>query len=134
MSLPFELRHALRRLGREPGFTAVAVLMLAIGIGASTATRTHVVRLMIAQGARPAAIGLAAGLVVAYFSTRVLSGLLFETSPTDPATFVRMTLHACRRDDRRVRVARAACRVGRPSRSFTTGVTRNGSSFGGLGP
>jgi len=92
MSLPVELRHALRRLGREPGFTAVAVLMLAIGIGASTATRTNVVRLMIAQGARPAAIGLAAGLVVAYFSTRVLSGLLFETSPTDPATFVRMTL------------------------------------------
>jgi len=30
MSLPYELGHALRRLVREPGFTAV----LAIGIGA----------------------------------------------------------------------------------------------------
>jgi putative ABC transport system permease protein len=58
----------------------------------SRPTRTHVSRLMIAQGLRPAATGLAAGLVVAYFSTRVLSGLLFETSPTDPATFIRMPL------------------------------------------
>ena len=37
MPLPYGLRHSLRRLAREPGFTAVAVLMLAIGIGASTA-------------------------------------------------------------------------------------------------
>jgi hypothetical protein len=34
MSLPCELGHALRRLVRETGFTAVAVSMLAIGIGA----------------------------------------------------------------------------------------------------
>ena len=49
-------------------------------------------QLRVVQGARPAGIGLVMGVVVAYFSTRALSGLLFDTSPTDPATFVRMTL------------------------------------------
>lgn len=51
------------------------------------ATRGHVVRLMIAHGAGPAAAGLAIGMVISLFSARLLSGLLFDVRATDPATF-----------------------------------------------
>jgi hypothetical protein len=37
-----DLKVALRSLGRTPGFTAVAVLTLALGVGATTAVFTLV--------------------------------------------------------------------------------------------
>jgi putative ABC transport system permease protein len=46
-----------------------------------------VARLMVSQGATAALIGLACGLIAAFLATRLISGLLFEVSPTDPATF-----------------------------------------------
>ena len=42
---------------------------------------------MVSQGVKPAAIGLAIGILASLIVTRVLSGLLFEVSSTDPVTF-----------------------------------------------
>jgi ABC-type antimicrobial peptide transport system permease subunit len=46
-----------------------------------------VTRLVLAQGARMAVIGITIGLAGAAGLTRLLSALLFEVSPTDPITF-----------------------------------------------
>lgn len=60
-----------------------------MALGAQT---SHVLGLVIRQGALLAAIGVAAGAVGAMILTRSLEGLLFEVSRFDIATFVLMAL------------------------------------------
>jgi putative ABC transport system permease protein len=52
------------------------------------ATRRDLFRLIVGQGLRLPAMGLAAGLIGAFALTRVIEHLLFQVSPTDPLTFV----------------------------------------------
>ena len=56
------------------------------------ARKSDVIRLILKQGMTPAVIGAAFGLVGAWAATRLMSGLLFEVSATDPATFAAITL------------------------------------------
>ncbi|OLE82701.1 MAG: hypothetical protein AUF76_08515 [Acidobacteria bacterium 13_1_20CM_2_65_9] len=86
-------------------FAALALVLAAVGIYgvvAYTVTeRTHEIGVRLALGAQPrdvlamlvgqgmtlAAAGAAIGIVIAVALTRVMAGLLFGISPTDPATF-----------------------------------------------
>ena len=52
----------------------------------------HVLALTVADGAKLALIGIAMGIAGALALTRVMTSLLFEVKPTDPATFVLVTL------------------------------------------
>jgi predicted permease len=61
-------------------------LRLALG-----ATPLDLLRLVIGQGLKPVLFGLAFGLAGAFTLTRLLSGLLFGVSVTDPATFIAIT-------------------------------------------
>ena len=51
------------------------------------AQRSAVLRLMLADGLRPAAAGLAIGLIASGFAVRLIRGLLFGTSPLDWTVF-----------------------------------------------
>jgi len=91
-------------------FAGLALVLAAIGIygvlATAVAQRTHefglrmalgantldVLRLVIRQGMIPVMIGIGAGLVSALVLTRLMSTLLFETSPTDPPTLIVITL------------------------------------------
>jgi putative ABC transport system permease protein len=59
----------------------------ALGAGA-----TRLLRLVLADGARMVAIGLALGIIATLAAGRVLSGLLLGTSPVDGATFIMAAL------------------------------------------
>ncbi len=88
------------------GFALAALVLSAVGIYAILhftvsqrsrefgvrialgATRQDVFRLVVGQGLRLPAIGVAAGLAGAFAVSRLLEHLLFQVSPSDPATFV----------------------------------------------
>ena len=98
----FPARIAATILG---GFGVLALILTAIGIYGVTsytvaqrtreigirmalgADRAGVARMVVGQGMKLAAIGLAIGVVFALMLTRFMSGLLFGVSPSDPITY-----------------------------------------------
>ena len=102
------------------GFGLVALLLASAGIyGVMTYTvnqrrretgvrlalgapRGDIVRMMIGHGMRLAAAGVALGVGLALLLTRLITGVLFEVSPVDPATFALAALFL-------VSVGRVAC-------------------------
>ncbi|MFN2431557.1 MAG: ABC transporter permease [Gemmatimonadota bacterium] len=96
-------RFAMLLLG---AFSAVALALAGVGVyglvSHATGRRTREVGLRLAHGAGPgdvlrllvggalrlAAIGVGVGLAAALVSTRVLAGMLYGVSPTDPVTFL----------------------------------------------
>ncbi|MBN2313654.1 MAG: ABC transporter permease [Sedimentisphaerales bacterium] len=91
-------------------FGVLALVLASLGVYGTTAYvvshRTHeigirvalgaqsgnIFRLMVVQGLKLAFIGTIVGLVGALALTRVISSLLFEVSPTDPLTFLCVSL------------------------------------------
>jgi ABC-type antimicrobial peptide transport system permease subunit len=60
-----------------------------VALGAQTA---DLVRLVVGQGLRLAAVGIAAGVLLAVFTTRILANLLYGVKPTDPITIALASL------------------------------------------
>ena len=56
------------------------------------ATRTKILKMILRQGLELAIAGAALGLVGALIVSRLMAGLLYGVSPTDPLTFVGVTL------------------------------------------
>jgi putative ABC transport system permease protein len=90
-------------------FSVLALILAAVGIYGTMAyrvsQRTHEIGIYIALGARQrdvlqlvmrdgaklACLGIVVGIAGAVALTRVMTSLLFEVKPTDPATFVVVT-------------------------------------------
>ena len=79
-----DIRYGVKQLWKNKGLTVVAIISLAIGIGANV---TDVLKLVLKQGMLLALIGEAIGLAGAFALTRLMSGLLFGVTPTDTTIF-----------------------------------------------
>lgn len=91
-------------------FAVLALILAAVGVyglmAFSVSQRTQeigirialganagdILRAVLAQGLRLTLVGLAIGLVGALLATRVIGSLLYDVSPTDPLTFVSVSL------------------------------------------
>ena len=91
-------------------FAALAFILAAVGfygiVSYSVAQRTREIGIRVALGAQNrdvlglllkealglTLVGVALGLMGAFAATRVLTSLLFEVKPTDPATFICLSL------------------------------------------
>jgi len=64
-----------------------------IGVRLALGAQTRdVLRLVLGQGVRLVLIGLGLGLTASFALTRVLAGMLFGVTPTDPLTFAAVSL------------------------------------------
>jgi len=77
--------------------TAEIGLRMALG-----ADRSQILSMVLRQGGKLALIGIATGLVAAWFTTRLMAGFLYGVKPADPATFAAVSLLL-------IAVALAAC-------------------------
>jgi putative ABC transport system permease protein len=108
--LNLSLRERRFNMGLLVLFATIATVLSAVGIYsvmaytvsqrtheigirvAVGARRSHLLKLVLGQGLRLAAIGLAAGIAGAFALTRVMAKLLFEVTPFDPVTIAAVTL------------------------------------------
>ena len=56
------------------------------------AQRSDVLKMTVGQGLRLVLTGVAIGLAAAFILTRVMATLLFGVSPTDPLTFISISI------------------------------------------
>ena len=113
---PFEDRVSALVMPQRMGvalfalFSALALALAAVGIyGVSTyvaalrtreigvrialgASRSAVTRLILLDGAKPVAFGIAVGLAIALLASRLVRAFLLDVSPFDPLTFASVTV------------------------------------------